>query len=436
MTQYTHIELAEREQIQKALGAGQTIAAIARSLSRDPKSIAHEIKTNRQAIYKGGFGTPRNDCSKRIDCRMTYVCGSCIKGHNRRCASCDLCNSHCPEFEAASCKRLVKAPYCCNGCEKDGRCPQRRYLYRADYADMLARARLSDSRKGMLLSDNDLDDISDLLEPVRERGQSVHHIYVNHADRFPCSERSIYKLIDANLVGIRRIDLPEAVKRRPRRKKPMHRVDRRCFEGRTYNDFLAYMDQHPAVSYVEMDTIESVEGDRSCLLTLCWTQSIFGLALACESQTAREVSKRLQELHSALGEENFIRLFPVILTDRGSEFSNPAELEALGTRIFYCDPMQSTQKPHVERWNREVRCLIPKGYSFEGFGMDDARLVTSHVNSYTSLGLGNRTPYNFFSYCFGQAILSAFGITRIPPDDVMRSPRLLAGKIRKIEKRP
>ncbi|NJP40027.1 helix-turn-helix domain-containing protein [Oscillospiraceae bacterium HV4-5-C5C] len=52
MTQYTHIELAEREQIQKALGAGQTIAAIARSLSRDPKSIAHEIKTNRQAIFK------------------------------------------------------------------------------------------------------------------------------------------------------------------------------------------------------------------------------------------------------------------------------------------------------------------------------------------------------------------------------------------------
>ncbi|NJP40026.1 hypothetical protein HCH52_03010 [Oscillospiraceae bacterium HV4-5-C5C] len=150
-----------------------------------------------------------------------------------------------------------------------------------------------------------------------------------------------------------------------------------------------------------MDTIESVEGARSCLLTLCWTQSIFGLALACESQTAREVCKRLQELHSALGEENFIRLFPVILTDRGSEFSNPAELEALGTRIFYCDPMQSTQKPHVERWNREVRCRVPKGYSFEG-----------------------------------QAILRAFGITRIPPDDVMRSPRLLAGKIRKIEKRP
>ncbi|NJP41159.1 helix-turn-helix domain-containing protein [Oscillospiraceae bacterium HV4-5-C5C] len=50
---YTHIELAEREQIQKALGAGKTIAAIARSLTRDPKTIAHEIKTNQQAIYKG-----------------------------------------------------------------------------------------------------------------------------------------------------------------------------------------------------------------------------------------------------------------------------------------------------------------------------------------------------------------------------------------------
>ncbi len=359
MAQYVHLQYDERLTIQKLLGEGKSLASIARSLKRDPKTIMYEIKMNRQSMFKGGFGSPRNDCGKRMDCRLTHVCGNCIK-IRKRCSNCELCNEFCSEFVAATCERLNRAPYCCNGCQKDGRCPQRRYLYRADYADKTAQARLSDSRKGMLLSVDDLKVISQLLKPVREKGQSIHHIYVNHADEFPCSERNIYKLIDANLIGIRRIDLPEAVRRKPKRKKPMHKVDKRCYEGRTYNDFLAYMDQHPAVPYVEMDSVESVAEDRATLLTLCWTQSKFGLALACQAQTAREVTKRFQELHRALGETNFRRLFPVILTDRGSEFSNPKELEALGTRIFYCDPMQSSQKPHVERWNREVRCLILK----------------------------------------------------------------------------
>ena len=52
------------------------------------------------------------------------------------------------------------------------------------------------------------------------------------------------------------------------------------------------------------------------------------------------------------GREVFSRLFPVILTDNGTEFSNPARIEfdADGgrlTSVFYCNAYASCQKAHM-----------------------------------------------------------------------------------------
>lgn len=52
--------------------------------------------------------------------------------------------------------------------------------------------------------------------------------------------------------------------------------------------------------------------------------------------------------------DNFDKLFPVILTDNGNEFSNlyAIEFDKMGnrrTRIFYCDPSSPYQKGSVEK---------------------------------------------------------------------------------------
>ena len=48
-------------------------------------------------------------------------------------------------------------------------------------------------------------------------------------------------------------------------------------------------------------------------------------------------------LRDRLGVELFARLFPIILTDRGSEFSDPESIERgedgqTTTRVYYCTP--------------------------------------------------------------------------------------------------
>ena len=55
-----------------------------------------------------------------------------------------------------------------------------------------------------------------------------------------------------------------------------------------------------------------------------------------------------------LGPFVFNSLFQVILTDRGSEFSDPDALETgidnfIRTSIYFCDPMCAWQKPGVEK---------------------------------------------------------------------------------------
>ena len=59
------------------------------------------------------------------------------------------------------------------------------------------------------------------------------------------------------------------------------------------------------------------------------------------------VRRQFDRLYDELGPETFKRLFPVILTDRGTEFSNPSRIEftkdgVRRTWVFFCNPTSSS----------------------------------------------------------------------------------------------
>ena len=69
-------------------------------------------------------------------------------------------------------------------------------------------------------------------------------------------------------------------------------------------------------------------------------------------------------IRDQLSEEEFKKYFQVILTDRGSEFTKADEIEKLGCRLFYCDPMQSGQKGKIEENHTILRYICPKTVSY------------------------------------------------------------------------
>ena len=126
----------------------------------------------------------------------------------------------------------------------------------------------------------------------------------------------------------------------------------------------------------------------------------------------------------------FGEIFPLILTDNGGEFSDVLAFENNGmglkeTGLFFCDPMQSCQKPRVEKNHTLFRDIVPKGNSFDDFTQDRVNLIFSHVNSVKRKCLNGKTPYELFSFTYGKLIADILGIELIQANQVIQSPLLL-----------
>ena len=113
-----------------------------------------------------------------------------------------------------------------------------------------------------------------------------------------------------------------------------------------------------------------------------------------------------------------------MVTDRGPEFNDYQGIEfdkdgVRRCRLFYCDSGQSTQKPFVERINREIRRYVFKGQSVENLSQIDCDLIASYINNMTLDGLGNRTPREFAKRFLGEEILNKLNIKYIKPNDLI-----------------
>jgi len=126
------------------------------------------------------------------------------------------------------------------------------------------------------------------------------------------------------------------------------KVDKSCRVGRTYEDFLNFLKEHPDTSVVEMDTVEGTKGGK-VLLTIHFIDSQFMLTFIRDANTSQSVIDIFEQLYSKLGSEVFQKLFPVILTDNGSEFSNPSAIEF--DKLEIGEPIFSivTLLPHIKK---------------------------------------------------------------------------------------
>ena len=146
---------------------------------------------------------------------------------------------------------------------------------------------------------------------------------------------------------------------------------------------------------------------------------------------SRYVTEIFNQLKLLLGIDEFKRLFQVILTDNGTEFSDPESIEFdMNTSekicsVFYCDPNCSWQKGSVEKNHEYIRYILPKGTSFASLTQEDCYLIASHINSTPRLSLNNHSPYEASLLFLGNENINKFKIKKIDYDDIDLSYRLL-----------
>ena len=230
--------------------------------------------------------------------------------------------------------------------------------------------------------------MNDLLVPlVKEKHQSINHIYATHAEELGCSRRTLYSYIDACVFDVRNGDLRRAVRYKKRKKATKSSArDRSYRQGHNYEDFLKYLKEHPGTNVVEMDCVEGKKGEGKTLLTLTFRNCNLMLMFLLEHQDRECVLKVLTHLEKILGQESFKRLFPIILTDGGSEFSAREEMETFcdgspSTVVFYCDPYSFWQKGACEKNHEYIRYIIQKGNSFADLNDKKVQLMINHINN-------------------------------------------------------
>ena len=245
-----------------------------------------------------------------------------------------------------------------------------------------------------------------------------------------CSEKTLYNYIDHGFFDARNIDLPRKVRYRPRKKEQEFKVDRGCYVGRNYVDYQQFLLKHPNAHTVQMDSVIGTVGGK-VLLTIHFPETSFMMAFLRDANTSQSVIDVFDYLYRKLGKDLFEKLFPVILTDRGSEFSNPKMIEcepSCGIRrtyVFYCDPSSPYQKGSIEVNHELVRRILPKGTSFDRLTQTDIDHMMNHINSYRRAKLGNRTPYEAFAFYYGKETLEKLGYSPIDPSCVVMTPKLL-----------
>ena len=428
-----HLTQENRITIETGLNLGKSMRAIAQEIGKDPSTISKEVKKHRTFPPRNTFKEGPNRCALRRGCERKNICHSSVPACRKKCKHCRRCNSLCPDFvlDDFHCSKLDRAPFVCNACRKKSGCQLQKAYYRAVKAHNAYRAVLVESRRGLNISEEDLQRLDEIVSPLILQGQSPYMILTNHPEINLC-EKTIYNYIECGALSVKNIDLPKKVvyKLRNSGKDTAEATNAAIYEGRTYKDYKDLLKDQPDIRVVEMDTVIGCSGSRKVLLTLHFNPFEFMMAYLLDSRQACHVKRIFDQIEDAIGDILFFRTFQLILTDRGSEFQRPEELECdsdgvIRTSIFYCDPMCSWQKPHCEKNHEYIRKICPKGSNFDVLTQKDVTRMMSHINSAPRESLNGHTPLEMARMMLPGELLDFFGLEEIMPDDVILTPKLL-----------
>ena len=408
-----HLTLDDRKMIQHCIEERLSKTESARRIGKDPSTIAKEIKRHRTL-------KPRNRFNYSVICQKA---GNCRRPPKP-------CSEQCPDYVEATCLQRDRKVGACSHCPDLSRCRLDRFFYNASAAHEAYLFHLSDSRLGVNLSESERLLIAATIKPLLQKGQSVYQILNNHPE-INLSPKSLYTYIEGGIFkdqGIDNFSLRRQVSMK-QRKKLKKRKQPVNYDGHKYSDYLQFLADNPLIPTTEMDTVYN-NPSGPFIQTFSIGNTGIMIGFLHQSRTSESMASTLDYLQELL-DDDFYKCFSLILTDRGTEFEKVSLFEKNGEtseirlNIFYCDPQTPSQKPHVENNHNFVRDILPNSRNLASLTQNDLNLMFSHINSVPRKSLNGKTPYEVFSFFYGQDILNKLGITKIHPDTVTLQPYLL-----------
>ena len=385
-----HTKLSERIKIENGLNNGLSFRSISKDINKSVTTISREV-FNRRYKEKGNYfnGFP------------------------------------------GKCSKLDKAPFVCNSCPNSKKCRMTKFYYSAAHAEEDYKKLLVESRTGIDQTTEEFKNLNKIVKTDIDKGHSFSLIINNHPE-LNITERTLYNYQEKGYLSTKNIDLPRKVRYKKRKRNCItsSKKETRCRINRTYNDFLTYIKENNITYYTQMDTVEGIIGTgQPCLLTLYLKHAQFLLIFKISEQTITCVNNKIKEIKSLIGNEMFHEIFPIILTDNGSEFKRPEEIEdngihVINSKVFYCDPQRSDQKSQIELSHEYIRKYIPKGISLNNYTDNNILDMMNNINSTPRKSLDFKSPYDIAKNMFGENVLNKLGIVKIDSKNVILNDSL------------
>ena len=335
------------------------------------------------------------------------------------------------------CEKTDKYPFVCNGCPNKAHCRKKKYYYNYKKAQEKYEYTLRNSRTGIDMSIDEIDYWNDYFkDKIKDKNQPILHLFNNIKQEFPKSIQTFYSYIHKGYFSyINDEMLPRSFSYKPRKR--LNKTDNLRYDSnsirnnRKIDNMNNYLQEHPNANIVEMDTVIGKFEDKKCILTLYFRNSKLMLMFLVDKYKTSSISNIFKLLKKQLGNNDFKKMFEIILTDNGWEFSKPEEIELDNKtnekliNIFYTDSYSSWQKGGIERNHEFIRYIIPKGISFDNLTNKNIIDMMNNINNVSRKSLSYDTPYNIFLNIYGNEITKKLHLTHISKDEVNLSYNIL-----------
>lgn len=211
----------------------------------------------------------------------------------------------------------------------------------------------------------------------------IHSYKQNQPDETVPSTKTMYTYIHQGLLDVKPIDLPRAIRLKPRYKKRLS--TKKCF-GTSIEERLEVINDRSEFGHWEIDSVLGLKtASEPSILTLVERQTRYAITVYLAGKQAKYVNEAVAEL---------IKHHPIksITADNGSEFASLSDTE--GIQVYYAHAYSSHERGSNEHFNGLLREFIPKGKSLKLITAEDLTKFTSAINHRPRRLLGYQSAKN------------------------------------------
>lgn len=231
----------------------------------------------------------------------------------------------------------------------------------------------------------------------------VNDLIINHQDIIQgmttVSVKTIYNYINNNMLEIKRMDLPIAVKR----KKRVEKKEYLKTKGTSIDERPIHINERLEFGHWEGDTVVGSKKSSEVLLTLVERKTRQTIIIKLKNRKSKTILMAINKLEKKYGTEKFKKIFKSITFDNGVEFARFKDIEKKKnskesrTKVYFAHPYCSWERGTNERHNRIIRKFIPKGKPMEDYSIKFINFIENVINNSSKKVLGYKSSQNLFN---------------------------------------